>query len=966
MSAHAKYIKVYFLMMAYAVISAVDLFAGQPWFKLITLPQSLSACRINHVVQASDGLVWLGTSCGLVYYDGYEFVLTGFFDEPVKYIAEGSNQQLIITCESGKTALLKSSTGYFELPGLYQGNGQITAALQTKDEALWLAIYGEGIYRIAGDNYQFINSSNSALTDTYFYRLLPDTLGRIWAATDGGIQIIDYQNDAFSVSHLTYTDGLPDIMVVSLSAADDNHLFAGGYEGGFSLIHQPTAKIHYTTKGRQWIHGAVNGVVQSGSRFWVATQTNGLVRLDGRGKGHRQFTQFEDREITRFQQIFQDHEGNIWAVAANAIVMIQATGFEFFRHDSANVMRNIHALMFDTKDDLWYATESGLFRQDVAMDENNPATTIHLPEHIQPKNITCLHRDEAGRIWIGTFGNGLLVIDEEDKPPAVYTQENGFVNDNILSIASDENFVWFATLGGAARTPVTKAHQKPDFEIFSGREGPGNKFIYSVITDSRGRVWFATDGTGIILLQDGLFKRYGVESGLSSEKIYTMAEDENGTIWCATHDNKVFSYSGNKFHEATTGLDGQYSIFALHPDAAGNLLIVHENGVAVYNTADSSALHYGSNYGIQPIRPEFNSTATGRDGTLWIGANDHLMAYSPPANTFFKTPQPLITGVQVLSRKVYPEGNSHFAYNENYLTLQFAGLWYQNPEAVLYRVKLVGNDLDWNYTNDRRVAYSRLTPGDYTFLVEASLNDDFRRAESTQYTFTIGRPLWQKWWFIATAVAALGLTVYFFFRLRMERLRRIEALEKEKLLFQFETLRSQVNPHFLFNSFSTLMSLIDDDKKMAQDYVEKLSAFFRNILEYRDQNLITLGEELQIARNYLHLQQQRYGKNLIVDVQVEALYLKALTPPLTLQLLLENAIKHNVISNAKPLTIKIFVKNNRLIVENNLQPKNFAGESTGFGLKTIKQRYSYISEEQVEIRQRDGIFRVMLPLIIET
>jgi len=958
MSAHAKYIKVYFLMMAFAVIGAVNLFAGQPWFKVITLPQSMSDCRINHIEQDSDGL--------LVYYDGYDFVLSDYFDEPVTYIAPGNNGQLIITCESGKTGLLKSSSGYFEILELYSGSGQLTATVQTKDEAMWLAIYGEGIYRFADGESQFINSSNSALTDEYFYRLLPDTLGRIWAATDGGIQIIDYQNDSFQVSRLHYTDGLPDIMVVSLSAADDNHLFAGGYEGGFSLIYQPTAKIQWTTKGELWSHGAVTGVVQNGNRFWVATQTNGLVRLDHQRKGHRQFTRFDGLEITEFQQIFHDLEGNIWAVAANAIVMIQAAGFEFFRHDSANVMRNIHALMFDTKDYLWYATEKGLFRQDIAMDRNNPVSAIQLPENIQPKNITCLHRDEAGRIWIGTFGNGLLVIDEKDKPPAVYTQKNGFVNDNILSIASNGNFVWFATLGGAARTPVTNNLQKPAFEIFNEREGPGNKFIYSVITDSRRRVWFATDGTGIIMLQDGRFKRYGIESGLSSEKIYTMAEDENGTVWCATHDNKVFYFSENKFHEATTGLDGRYSIFALHPDTAGNLLIVHENGVSIYNPADSSALHYGSNYGIQPIRPEFNSTASGHEGIIWIGANDHLMAYSPPANRFVKNPQPLITGVQVLSRKIYPKSDSYFDYNENYLTLHFAGLWYQNPKAVLYRVKLVGNDLQWNYTSDRRVAYSRLTPGDYTFLVEASLNDDFRNANSTQYTFTIGRPLWQKWWVITTALAAVGLLIYFFFRLRMERIRRMEALEKEKLLFQFETLRSQVNPHFLFNSFSTLMSIIEEDKKMAQDYVEKLSAFFRNILEYRDQNLITLGEELKIARNYLHLQQQRYGKNLIVKMQIEASYHKALTPPLTLQLLLENAIKHNIISNAKPLTIKVFVKNNRLIVENNLQPKNYTGESTGFGLKTIKQRYNYISEEQVEILQQQGIFRIILPLIFET
>lgn len=966
MSFSAKHIIVCFLIQIITFSSINHLYAREPHFKLIALPQTMSDCRIRHAAQGSDGLIWLATSCGLMYYDGYDFILTDYFKGPANHITQGTNGRLIITGESGETALLQSRSGNLEKNALYCGNGRLAASAQTNDGALWLAVYGEGVYRIAGGDSLFFNSSNSALSDVSFYDLLADSSGRIWAATDGGIQIADYRYDTIQIGRLTDSDGLPDIMVVSLSAAGNNHLFAGGYEGGFSLIHQPTATITWTTRGKPWDYGTVTGVVQYDQHFWAATQSNGLVKVNRHGHSHQQFTQFDDKEITRFQQIFQDLEGNVWAVAANAIVMIQASGFEFVRHDSTALIHNIHALMFDKNNFLWYATETGLFRREAGHDGSNSVFAIDLPQAIHPKNITCLHRDISGRIWIGTFGKGLLVLDEGKKQPVVFTQNNGFINDNILSIASDTNFVWFATLGGAARTPARKTRQEPAFEIFSEREGPGNKFIYSVMTDSRGNVWFATDGTGIILLREGMFKKFGTESGLSSEKIYTLAEDENGTIWCATHDNKVFYFSDNKFHQATTGLDGRYSIFALQPDPAGNLVIVHENGVTIYHPADSSARHYDSHYGIQPIRPEFNATAPGPDGTLWIGANDHFMTYSPPENIFFKMPQPIITHVQVLSRKVYPKENNHFHHNENYLTLHFAGLWYQNPEAVLYRVKLLGNDLQWNYTGDRRVAYSRLSPGEYTFIVEASFSPDFRHAQSTQYTFSIGRPIWQMGWFITAVMLALVLLTYYIFRLRLQRISRMEALEKEKLLFQFETLRSQVNPHFLFNSFSTLMHIIEDDKKMAQDYVEKLSAFFRNILEYRDQNLITLGEELKIAQNYLHLQQQRYGKNLMVEMQIEPPFHAALTPPLTLQLLLENAIKHNIISNAKPLAVKIFTHTSRLVVENTLQPKNYTGESTGFGLKTIKQRYRYISDQPVEIEQQDGVFRVILPLIFKT
>jgi len=166
------------------------------------------------------------------------------------------------------------------------------------------------------------------------------------------------------------------------------------------------------------------------------------------------------------------------------------------------------------------------------------------------------------------------------------------------------------------------------------------------------------------------------------------------------------------------------------------------------------------------------------------------------------------------------------------------------------------------------------------------------------------------------------MLIYFIIRFRESALKKREAIDREKLMFQFQTLRSQVNPHFLFNSFSTLISVIDEDKEVAIEYVEKLSQFFRNILEYRDKDLIPLSEELKLIETYYYLKKKRYCQNLQLNIDVDEKTLSSLIPPMVLQMLVENAIKHSVISAEKPLTVEIIADDRHITVIYNLQRKN--------------------------------------------
>jgi hypothetical protein len=188
-----------------------------------------------------------------------------------------------------------------------------------------------------------------------------------------------------------------------------------------------------------------------------------------------------------------------------------------------------------------------------------------------------------------------------------------------------------------------------------------------------------------------------------------------------------------------------------------------------------------------------------------------------------------------------------------------------------------------------------------------------------------------------------------------------EQMKREQLALQYETLKSQVNPHFLFNSLNAVTSLISTDPDKAILFVKKLSEVFRYVLEQKDNEIITLDTELQFLDSYIFLQKIRFGENLIVNIDV--LDRKLLIVPLSLQLLIENAIKHNVISKEHPLTINITSKEgNYLVVSNNLKKKR-ALTSNNLGLENIRSRYQFFTTNPLIVTESESEFRVEIPLI---
>ncbi|KAA9356956.1 sensor histidine kinase [Larkinella humicola] len=192
----------------------------------------------------------------------------------------------------------------------------------------------------------------------------------------------------------------------------------------------------------------------------------------------------------------------------------------------------------------------------------------------------------------------------------------------------------------------------------------------------------------------------------------------------------------------------------------------------------------------------------------------------------------------------------------------------------------------------------------------------------------------------------------------------LQRMQQEKTEVQMRALQSQVNPHFLFNGLNTLSSLIDEDPRQASEFVDELSNVYRYLLRSNENELVTLSDELRFIRSYFHLLQTRFGHSVSLQETVSDANQTALLPPLTLQLLVENAVKHNIILPDQPLQIRIrTTSQDLLIVENNLQRKNLRIESNGVGLSNIDTKYRLLNQPAPLVGEADGWFQVILTLL---
>ncbi|WP_276977627.1 2TM domain-containing protein [Flavobacterium filum] len=216
---------------------------------------------------------------------------------------------------------------------------------------------------------------------------------------------------------------------------------------------------------------------------------------------------------------------------------------------------------------------------------------------------------------------------------------------------------------------------------------------------------------------------------------------------------------------------------------------------------------------------------------------------------------------------------------------------------------------------------------------------------------------------IITLIVTLGIHAFYFYKAYQENKVKEQKVIAGTASAQFESLKNQIDPHFLFNSLNVLSSLIEENPESAQKFTTSLSKIYRYVLEQKDKELVSVQEELNFAKTYMNLLKMRFENSITFELPENFANEEAKVVPLSLQLLLENCIKHNVVSESKPLHIKIYVSDNQLIIENNLQKKEILSDRKGVGLQNIVNRYAILTERKVWVVENENSFKVGLPIL---
>ncbi len=215
---------------------------------------------------------------------------------------------------------------------------------------------------------------------------------------------------------------------------------------------------------------------------------------------------------------------------------------------------------------------------------------------------------------------------------------------------------------------------------------------------------------------------------------------------------------------------------------------------------------------------------------------------------------------------------------------------------------------------------------------------------------------------IVSFAVSIVFLAFGFFQSWKNSLLQAESFKAEMLRYKYESLQNQINPHFLFNSFNVLTDLVYEDQKKAVNFISQMSQLFRYVLDSRDKELVPVDEELEFISSFAYLLQTRFEDKLTIEIDVDSQADEVMVP-MSLQLLIENCVKHNEVSASKPLSIKIYRDNSMICVANNLQPKMVGERSTSTGLNNLVQQYSFFTDRQIRISETHKDFTVSVPVI---
>lgn len=947
------------------LLCIVQIVNGQnPFFKQIILNRDTQNFTFNAILFCKNGFLWAGTSEGLYRSDGNDHHLLAIDSDikcNVNTLFEDAAGIIWIGTKDGKIGFVEDDTLRIIKAFKLKTTVAITSINVDSNGSMWFTTAGDGAYYLQDKKYYHIGIEDG-LSDDYCYTSASDKLGNMWIGTDQGLSLCTTVRGRKVLRKLQATDGLSDNIVKKI-VLYDSKLLLGTQENGLCIYDLKQNSFQKQQNESVWKYGALNDIIlnKQTHEIWVATESGGLLYCENPEERMFSFKQQSDRLFSTVYSVAIDHQNNVWVATERGLFRSHGQWLTFLNQFNGVDIKNVHEVAFLDSNRMVVSIKNKVLLLSFNTTTIKEWTILPSEKNI---DVSGLYIDQEKYIWVGTLGRGVFRINPSENE--IQRIEVPFDYSSILFINGNEKVIWLGTFGGAALIEVKELktdNLQYSIRSFSLESPLGNYYVYCVYRDVKGRFWFGTDQNGIVLLDDDRFVA-PLDGRFKGKTVYSITGDKNDVIWFCVADEGIFCLKGDNFklYNRTNGIrDLNITSIAVLNDSS--VAMVNKRGIDILNHATGSVMYLGTENNLDNLNPDINAVAKDSIGRIWFGSAKGMVVINPKLLNPNTVPQlSKLNMIQPVFKNRFVD-MPVFGHNENTIAFEYAATWFTNPERILYQYKLDGLNTEWIKTKDNKQVFPNLPPGKYVFKIRTSINPQFTFNNERSFSFEIKKPFWNEDWFYITLVLFTIVLIYLFITIRDARVKKLQQLRNDSIKFQFETLRNQVNPHFLFNSFNTLIDIIEHDKEHAVEYVENLSAFFRNIVTYKDKDTIKLSEEIKIVKAFYFIQQKRFGSNLQLVIDEHSMYDEKNVVPMVLQLLLENAIKHNEVSKEKKLKVHVSFSGSEIVISNNINLKWNKDESTGTGLRNIIARYRLLTDKTVQIESSQDYFVVSLPLI---
>ncbi len=981
---------------------------------------------VNCFLEDSDGFVWIGTGAGLKRFEGGDYTVfkheknnpNSLAHNEVEALYEDRIGNIWVGTGRGISYFDKKKNKFFNFKEFDKNNNLCFNIMGDHNGEIWFSIRKKGLFRYSLKDKKLKGfphdpTNKYSITNNRIFQkgIVIDPLKRgLWLETEKGINFFDFKTNKFF-----NRNNNPNKLPVFISentrglALDGNNLIYFDTDAQKIIYYnvitgQNSNEILVKNYFRKENIEILYIFVDNQHRLWLSDWFRSCYFLDIKTNNSTELINDignpNSISSNSFWCAYQQKDGTIWLGTNNGISYTNPQR-EFYQiydlsalYAPLKAQNQLYAFMEDSVDStFWLAINEQQFGH--FYPETNLLETFDIPQNRNRTDAFIRSIFEYQNDLYVVSTNSVFIFDKKHKTLNQMNIPESLQKGNILSLAKQigDSLLLFGDNAQAYcyKFQTKNWYQYPILTSFKPDLSSSYPFLTNIhqskITptlintqssvscaevDNDGGIWIAIQNTGLakFSIQKQAFELIEPqnEADFRNLSFSGMRKDKEGDFWIGT-------YGLLKFNPKTKIFTSELEVNVINDliiDKYGKIWTTAYNDFTILDTKTKTSIsktlivNKGNLLWSNSLYLLKNGKiASLMKGTLAIIDPENLI----PPSTNGKV---LISKIQVYGSEIllhHDASRVNFAASENVFIVYFSTVNISNDDKFIYKYQLAGYQNDWVSTNNEFTSFADIAGGDYIFKVK-KIDSKGNETPISTLNIHIDTPFYKsKWFLIACALAFCGL-VYAFFKFRSNQMMKIQnlkmqstRLEKDKSEIQYQNLINHLNPHFLFNSLTSLNSLIMTEPKLASKFLQKLSLIYRYILQNKEKDVVSLNQELNFVKNYIDLQKSRFEEGLQININVENEFLNSGIVPVTLQNLFENAIKHNTLEESKALIINVYIKNKYLYITNNLQKKKFVETSNNQGLESLKSMYKYLTEAPFEVVETQNEFIVKVPLL---